>query len=222
MLPSLFSQSLLETLTLFPPGTLRLEIGIQTFNPKVSARICRPSKPGKELETLQFLCEKTNAIIHADLICGLPGEDLTSFGKGFDTLWNVFYSAGKQSLERTEIQLGILKLLPGAPIARHNDTFAMRYAAAPPYEVLGTSTMSAPDLQRIKNFARFWEVLVNRYNIFSDNTLSNTAGTVFSGSSEIFNNFLDLSDYLYAKFGQNWGIDKDKLLKEVELFCPII
>jgi len=214
MVASLFPDDLRAALARFPPGSLRLEIGIQTLNPEVSARIKRPSTPEKELETLRFLREKTNAIIHADLIAGLPGEDLASFGSGFDRLWfaltsatltsATLTSATHESAHRAEIQLGILKLLPGAPISRHNDTFAMRYSRLPPYEVLETSAMSARDLARIKNFARFWELIINRQLI------------TCRDNQPVFEKFLTLSDALYAHFGRNWGIDKSELRKTVE------
>jgi len=206
MVPSLFSPELREIMTRFPPGTLRLEIGIQTFNTEVAARIGRPSNPEKELEAICFLREKTNAIIHADLIAGLPSEDIESFGTGFDRLWLALSGTDKTSSAehpRAEIQLGILKLLPGAPIFRHNDAFGMRYNLAPPYEIEETSSLSAVDLARIKNFARFWELLVNR-------------GLIDLPSGAVFKKFLSLSDLLYAHFGQNWGIGRDELLESVE------
>jgi radical SAM superfamily enzyme YgiQ (UPF0313 family) len=199
MVPSLFPEeraasSLRETLTRFPPGSLRLEIGIQTLNPEVSALISRPCDPEKDLETLRWLRANTNAIIHADLIAGLPGEDLASFGSGFDRLVH----------ECSEIQLGILKLLPGAPIARHNEAFAMRYNPLPPYEIEETSAISAKDLSRIKNFARFWEILVNRGLILPKE------------DKPVFDKFLALSDALFERFGRNWGIDRAELQKAVE------
>jgi radical SAM superfamily enzyme YgiQ (UPF0313 family) len=198
MVPSLFTTELLETLSRFPPETLRLETGIQTLNPQAAALINRPSNPEKELETLRLLCEKTNAIIHADLIAGLPGENLASFGKGFDRLLLAFSGAGN----RAEIQLGILKLLPGARISRHNESFGMKYNPLPPYEVLETSAMSENDLSRIKNFARFWEIIVNR--------------GLAPGDSYNFDKFMELSDTLLAHFGKNWGIDRDELFKAVK------
>jgi hypothetical protein len=198
MVPSLFPPELREILTRFPPGTLRLEIGVQTLNPEIAARIGRVSNPEKELENIRFIREKTNAIIHVDLIAGLPGEDIASFGMGFDRLWRVLSGAGK-----TEIQLGILKLLPGAPIARHNETFGMRYSLQPPYEVLETSAMSAADIERIKNFARFWELIVNR------RLVNNQA------NQPVFDDFMALSDALFAHFGRNWGIDKSELMETI-------
>ena len=207
MVPSIFPQELLEVLTHFPPGTLRLEIGIQTLNPEIAARIGRICNPEKELAALCYLREKTNAIIHADLIAGLPGEDLTSFGRGFDMLWNAIAPenpplGAELATPKTEIQLGILKQLPGAPISRCNDSFKMRYNRLPPYEIEETSMMSAKDLQRLKNFARFWELIINR-------------GLKTPGNSPIFEKFMAFSDELYASFSKNWGINKAELLEKV-------
>jgi len=212
MVPSLFSSELVEALSRFPPGTLRLEIGIQTLNAGVSARIGRPSNPEKELETIRLLCNTTNAIIHADLIAGLPGENLASFGEGFDRLWCALGSTAldgaafceTDETQRAEIQLGILKLLPGAPISRHNEAFAMRYNPLPPYEVVETAAMSAGDLRRVKNFARFWELLVNR-------------GLVKLPTNENgFEKFMSVSDFLFDRFKRNWGIDKNELLEALK------
>ena len=213
MVPSLFPDELRKILARFPPGALRLEIGIQTLNAEVSARISRPTDPEKELEetlvpTLRLLRKETNAIIHADLIAGLPGENLESFGRGFDRLWLALSETDKPPLAQpnTEIQLGILKLLPGAPIIRHSETFGMRYSPQPPYEVLETSAMTANDIRRIKNFARFWELLVNRGLIKCE------------GTKPIFKNFMTLSDSLFARFGRNWGIDKHELREAAESY----
>jgi len=200
MVPSRFPPELIDTLGRFPPNTLRLEIGIQTLNPEVSARIGRPSNPDKELETLRLLSEKTNAIIHADLIAGLPGEGVESFGKGFDALWAALSPNGGN---RIEIQLGILKLLPGAPIARHIEPFGMKFNPLPPYELIESAAIPASGLDRIKNFARFWELIVNR-------------GLLDIGPAPVFDRFMALSDSLLARFGRNWGIDRYKLKEAIE------
>ena len=199
MVPSLFPDELREVLSLFPPESLRLEIGIQSLNRETCARIGRLCDPEKELDTLRFLREKTNAIIHSDLIAGLPGEDIASFGKGFDRLWQALY--GTPPNLRAEIQLGILKLLPGAPISRHSEAFKMRYNPLPPYEIEETAALGAVDICRIRNFARFWELIVNR-------------GLVnFAPDEPVFDKFMALSDLLFAHFGRNWGIDRDELLE---------
>ena len=201
MVPFLFSRELIETIARFPLGSLRLEIGIQTLNPEVSALIGRPAQPECELETLRALRRETSAIIHADLIAGLPGEDMDSFAKGFDMLWDALCSpASLEPRAPVEVQLGILKILPGAPIARRVADFGMRFRPEPPYEITQTAALRVRDLDKIKNFARFWEIIVNR-------------GLADIGASPVFEKFMALSDSLLARFGRNWGIDKAHLLE---------
>lgn len=199
MVPSIFPSQLQETLRRFPAGSLRIEVGIQTFTPHVARRIGRLSNPQKEMETLRFLRDHTKAIVHADLIAGLPGETLESFADSFNKLW---------ACGPTEIQLGILKKLPGTPIARHDTEWAMVYDPKPPYEVLETRTMSKQSLDRIKNMARFWELIVNREH-FEDLLLR-----LLPEKEPPFWPFLELSDYLLSRFGRNWGIER-KVLREV-------
>ena len=212
MVPLRFPPELVETAARFPAGTLRLEIGIQTLDPAVSARIGRPSSPEKELAALRLLREKTAAIIHADLIAGLPGEGLTSFGRGFDLLYAALRppledglsdNRGGREKPGAEIQPGILKLLPGAKIARHATAFGMRFNPSPPYELLESAALPGQDLDRVKNFARFWELLANR-------------GLLDPGPAPVFERFMALSDSLLARFGRNWGIAKNELLEAVD------
>jgi len=204
MVPSRFPPELVDTIARFPRNTLRLEIGIQTLNAEVSSRIGRPSNPDKELEALRALREKTNAIIHADLIAGLPGEGMESFGKSFDTLWAALAPGSGSSGGRVEIQLGILKLLPGAPIARHIEPFGMTFNPLPPYELIESAAIPASGMDRIKNFARFWELIVNR-------------GLLDIGPAPVFDRFMALSDSLLARFGRNWGIAKDELQEAIKI-----
>jgi hypothetical protein len=109
-----------------------------------------------------------------------------------------------------EIQLGILKLLPGAAIARHTAAHGMRYAAEPPYEALSTAALPRAALDRVKNFARFWELIMNR-NSFPDIT-----ARLFPSGVPVFHNFMELSDRLLVRFGRNWGIDRQELRAALE------
>jgi hypothetical protein len=192
MIPSGFSPELREIIARFPPGTLRLEIGIQTFNEKTAMLINRKSDPAEEIETIAFLRRKTSALVHADLIAGLPAEDFASFAQGFDRLW----------LARpAEIQLGILKVLPSTPLARNAEKLGIVFSPNPPYEVIETSVLSREELDRVKNFARFWELIVNRRN------------GVLPENEPVFYRFLSIADKLRERFGRNWGIDKKELVE---------
>ena len=225
MVPSRFPPELRDVLRRFPPGALRLELGIQTFNPQTSALVRRSgdtasaSRQAPEtVETLKFLRRETNAIVHADLIAGLPGEDLASFGAGFDMLHEAMagFSPGVSKTEIPfEIQLGILKCLPGTPISRHNGAYGMKYSVKPPYEVIETGALSAAELDKVKNFARFWEILVNR------NPFPEFVSRFFPYDKPVFEKFMALSDRLLEHFGRNWGIDRKDLeffLRETEFY----
>jgi radical SAM superfamily enzyme YgiQ (UPF0313 family) len=224
IVPNDFTPELRDVLSRFPAGSLRLELGIQTLNSATASTIKRSGNTEGALEVLTFLREKTNAIVHADLIAGLPGEDIASFAKGFDRLWLAMtsskssaYGAAKSSAygaakgsaydSGLEIQLGILKLLPGTPLERHTKAFGMTYAADPPYEVIETSAISLKEMDRIKNFARFWEILVNR------NHFQNQIGRHVFPGVPVFWQFMGLSERLLQRFGRNWGIDREELRK---------
>ena len=86
MIPDRLPQVLRELVAKFPPGALQFEVGIQTFNPEVSRRISRRQDYDKLADNIGFLRQRTGVYVHADLIAGLPGESLESFGAGFDRL----------------------------------------------------------------------------------------------------------------------------------------
>ena len=227
MIPSHFPLALRELIKRFPRGSLRLELGIQTFNSETAALIrrsggeprqatckwpCSAAPSGNSrgaLETLEFLRRETSAIVHADLIAGLPGESSGSFGAGFDMLWAVLSTGMPIPFE---IQLGILKCLPGTPIAKHNDLYGMIYSATPPYEVLETSAISMEQLEKIKNYGRFWEIIVNR------NPFPGLIKDFLMPGQPVFEKFMNLADYLYNHFKRNWGIDRADIKKHLELF----
>ena len=81
----------------------------------------------------------------------------------------------------------------------------MRYNPLPPYELLENALLPAGDLDRLKNFARFWELIVNR-------------GLIHIDGSPVFHQFMALSDSLFARFGRSWGIDKNQLQNSLKPF----
>jgi Coproporphyrinogen III oxidase and related Fe-S oxidoreductases len=127
-----------EKLTRFPPGTLQLEVGIQTLNADVAASIHRRLDMDKITANLRFLEEETNAHLHVDLIIGLPGESADSFGRNLNRL------AG---LTRAEIQLGVLKKLSGTTLSRHDAVHGMTYLPYPPYEILANDLIDFTAMQ---------------------------------------------------------------------------
>ena len=152
MVPDRLPEQLRALIKKFPPGAVQFEVGIQTFDDATSKNISRRQNLERLADNLRFLREETGVHVHADLIVGLPGEGMESFGRGFDRL----VALGPQ-----EIQVGILKRLRGTPIVRHDAEFAMRYAPHPPYEILATRDIAFPDMQRMRRFARYWDIVAN-------------------------------------------------------------
>src|SRR6185369_4991967 len=87
---------------------------------------------------------------------------MASFGAGFDRL----IALGPQ-----EIQVGILKRLRGTPIVRHDVEWQMTYNAHPPYEILQNKLIDFATLQRLRRFARYWDLLGNSGNFIESTPL---------------------------------------------------
>src|SRR5207249_1241801 len=155
MIPDRLPEALRGTIAKFPPGTLQFEVGIQTFNEEVAARISRRQENARLADNLRFLREHTGVHVHADLIVGLPGEDVESFAAGFDRL---------VALRPQEIQVGMLKRLRGTPIVRHDLEFAMAYSPHAPYEILQTRDIDFAMMQRMRRFSRYWDLVANSGN----------------------------------------------------------
>jgi radical SAM superfamily enzyme YgiQ (UPF0313 family) len=201
VIPDHLPDRLKEVIAKFPPGVLQFEVGIQTWNPEVQARISRRQDNARAEANLAWLRWQSNALIHIDLIAGLPGEDLASFGRGFDRLY---------ALRPHEIQVGILKRLRGTPIARHTDAFGMRYNPDPPYNVLATDRIGFADMQRISRFARYWEMIGN------SGRFRRTLDILLDGAP--FDRFMRFSDWLYARTGKTHEIALERLFERVHEF----
>ncbi|MFP6764364.1 MAG: DUF4080 domain-containing protein, partial [Planctomycetaceae bacterium] len=196
MVPDRLPEPLRKLITQFPAGMLQFEIGVQTFNDQVGELISRRQDNAKLEENLVFLREQTGVHIHADLIVGLPGETVDSFGAGFDRL----LALGPQ-----EIQVGMLKRLRGTPIIRHDDEWQMTYSGEPPYEILSTSVIDFPTMQRLRRFSRFWDLIGNSGHF------PETTRWILNRTGSAFESFLALCDWLFESEGKTHGIALQRL-----------
>jgi radical SAM superfamily enzyme YgiQ (UPF0313 family) len=201
VIPDHLPDQLKAVIARFPPGVLQFEIGIQTWNEEVQALISRRQNNARAEANLKWLRAETNALIHVDLIAGLPGEDLESFGRGFDRLYG---------LDPHEIQVGILKRLRGTPIARHTEAFGMRYNPEAPYNVLATDRIGFHDMQRISRFARYWEMVGN------SGRFRGTLALLTDG--EPYARFMRFSDWLYRTTSKTHEMALERLFEHVHVF----
>jgi hypothetical protein len=197
VIPERFPPELRERIARFSPASLQLEVGIQTLNPQIAKAIHRRINMSKIEENLAFLQQNTKAHLHVDLIIGLPGESVESFADGLNRLY---------SLTQCEIQIGILKKLSGTTLSRHDEEHGMIYSHLPPYEIMQNDLISFELMQRLKRFARFWDMVFNSGNFKSSAPLLWEDGDVFGG-------FLKFSDWLYEKTESTWQISLERLAK---------
>jgi len=195
VIPDHFPDALKERIKLFPAASLQLEIGIQTLNTEVADRIHRNLKMEKIKENIRFLEEETSAHMHLDLIVGLPGESVASFGKNLNRL---------AAMTHSEIQIGILKKLSGTSLHRHDLEFGMVYSDRPPYDILKNSLLSFDDIQQMKRFARFWDLYYNSGNF--KQTLSH-----LWPDGDVFEQFQTFSIWVYAETNSTWKISLERL-----------
>lgn len=194
LIPDHLPDVLKERIARFPAGALQFEIGIQTFNPAVQALISRKQDNRKTEDHLRWLRHHTQAHLHADLIVGLPGEDLASFAAGFNRL---------VALDPHEIQVGILKRLRGAPIGRHSAAFGYRYNPHPPYNVLCSTLLDFATLRRLERFARYWDLIGN------SGRFRHTRPLLLG--DQPFERFMAFSDWLFTLTGQTHQFALERL-----------
>jgi hypothetical protein len=204
MIPDRLPEPLRDLIQQFPPGALQFEVGVQTFNDDVAHLISRKQDNLKLADNFRFLRDNTGVHIHADLIVGLPGEDIASFARGFDRL---------VALRPQEIQVGMLKRLRGTPIVRHDEQWGMIYSAHAPYEILHTKLIDFATMQRLRRFSRYWDLIAN-----SGNFIETTPAICGEAGASAFENFMRLSDWLFATTGQTHALSLTRLSELIFTF----
>jgi len=195
VVPDHFPTSLKKKIASFEHGALQLEIGIQTLNPQIAKNISRNLNLEKIKQNISFLENETKAHIHLDLIVGLPGESLESFGENLNEL---------VSLSKCEIQIGILKKLSGTHINRHDIEHGMVYSDIPPYDILKNNQLSFNEIQIMKRFARFWDLTYNSGNF------KKTTPLIWQNGS-VFKNFYNFGIWIYSQTNSTYKISLNRL-----------
>ena len=142
----------LDLLSTMRPGLVQLEIGVQSTNEKTLEAIRRKTDIEEIREITETINSWHNIHQHLDLIAGLPWEDLESFTKSFNDVYE---------MEPEQLQLGFLKVLKGSYMEELIPTCDLLYSAAPPYEVLCTKWLSYGDVLELKDIEEMTEVHYN-------------------------------------------------------------
>ena len=142
----------LDLLSTMRPGLVQLEIGVQSTNEKTLEAIRRKTDIEEIREITETINSWHNIHQHLDLIAGLPWEDLESFKKSFNDVYE---------MEPEQLQLGFLKVLKGSYMEELIPDCDLLYSAAPPYEVLCTKWLSYGDVLELKDIEEMTEVHYN-------------------------------------------------------------
>jgi len=102
----------------------------------------------------------------------------------------------------------MLKRLRGTPIVRHDAEHGMVYAEHAPYEVLATRAIGFAEMQRLRRFARTWDLIGN------SGRFARTTPLLWRSSSP-FEGVMRFSDALHAKLGALHGIASVRLAHEL-------
>lgn len=151
--PDLLNEEDFRILERAPEGRIRFEIGVQTTNDVIAAACGRKSDWAAVRSAIQALKQRTKVRIHADLLAGLPGQDLSSVLDSVDELCAILPDA---------VQLGILKILPDTPMEDLALQKGYQWDADPPYQCLASDAMSAPDLWLVDDCAHLLNLYWNK------------------------------------------------------------
>jgi len=208
----LITEEMLTILKKAPKGLFQFEIGVQSTNEYTLQEIKRTPDFLRIAEIVRRIGKLGNIHLHLDLIAGLPGENLESFSRSFNDVYN---------LHADRLQLGFLKLLRGSGLRRNAGNYGYRFTQYPPYEVLSSSDMSFEDILLLKGMEDILEKLGNshkfKYSLaYLERVFSGDAFELYRslwdfwkchGYHKTGKSYLQLLDILY-EFGRDQkGID---------------
>lgn len=148
----LLDEEEMELLGRMRPGLVQLEIGVQSTNQDTLRVIRRRTDIEKIRRITGRINEEHNVHQHLDLIAGLPDEDLDSFCRSFNQVYD---------MEPEQLQLGFLKVLKGSYMEEMAPEYGLCYSSRPPYEVLSTRWLDYGDILELKGVEEMVEVYYN-------------------------------------------------------------
>ncbi|MBR6514319.1 MAG: B12-binding domain-containing radical SAM protein [Clostridia bacterium] len=174
----LLDEESFEILRNMPAGKIQLEAGIQSTNPCTLKAIKRKNDSNRIIENLARIKSYDNIHVHADLIAGLPYEDMNSFKRSFDNCLKCCH----------KLQVGFLKMLKGSTIRAEAQSHGYVYDSDTPYKVLCNNYISYRELYRLERIA----ATIDRF--YSSDKFANTMEYILAHTDSPFEFFSQLTD----------------------------
>lgn len=121
----------------------RFEIGVQSFYP-LTLQAVKRYQNNEQVKRIIQRWSDAGLTVHADLIAGLPYEGLVQFKNSFIQLFRI---------RPQEIQVGILKCLPGTLLSAQAQAMKIDFQKTAPYTVKHTPWLSAVEMADIHALA---------------------------------------------------------------------
>jgi hypothetical protein len=124
-----------------------------------------------------------NIHLHLDLIIGLPLEDLASFRESFNRVF---------ALGAHQVQVGILKLLPGTKIHSNAEEWDYLFMPDPPYQVLANRWLDFSQVGHLNAVAGVFEIYGNSQRF------AHSLRFLVDENKDAFSLFSSIADYWHA------------------------
>lgn len=200
--PSLLNNELREAIKTTPAGVLHFEAGVQSLQDIVLQSCDRYGDSKSTLEGIKFLSQTMNHEVHTDLISGLPHYTYEQLIQDIKVLLELFPD---------EIQLELLKLLPGTKLRNESHSLGIKFSPIPPYEVLETPWISYKQLELSVALSRILDIYYNHsiwQEIFTTIALENSS-------------FLEEFALYFNNQGYSHSLNREKKGSIIWEFCSL-
>ena len=143
--PGVLGEEVRAELLKAPQGLLHIESGIQTLSHASLAAVGRSTDTDSALEGLTFLVGIKAFETHCDLLTGLPEQTLNDVVSDAERLVGI--GPG-------EVQMEVLKVLPGTKLRNESTSRGIIFSPEPPYDVMATPTMDMDDMRHCRHLSK--------------------------------------------------------------------
>ena len=140
-----------ETARLLSRLACSVQIGLQSSRPEVLRGLHRSLDPDVFAQQVRLLAAE-GVTFGIDLIYGLPGDDFQGFCQSLTFALN---------LEPNHLDIFPLAVLPGTPLHRRRQDFAIESASAAPYLLQRSASWSEADMARSRQLAAAVDLYYN-------------------------------------------------------------
>ncbi len=196
--PDLLTVKQIELLATMPIGLIQIEAGFQSVHISTLLEIDRVMNVNKALENMKKVLLSGNVHLHADLIAGLPGENIELFAESINAL---------SAVMPHHLQLGFLKLLRGTKMWQGAKNYGYIERTYAPYEVIASDALPVLEMLQIKELEETIERFYNsgRFLFIMQYLLANTASA--------YALFTQLSNYQKQNKLFNRALSSDSLFR---------